>query len=376
MASAETIEFEALLTPIPGENPAGEPLRYAGPYEAIQEARRADDDLAQGEWQRETKTADWLGVIALATEALSGRSKDLQIGIWMVEGLVKRHGFAGLRDGLRLLRELQERFWETLYPAIEDGDLEARITPLEWLNEKLPTALRAIPLTHSRDGDAYSWLQWEESRRVENLARQNPEAHQAAVAEGKLTGEQLEKAIARTPRAFYETLYDDLNQSWEECGRLGTAVDEKFGREAPSLLNIKKALEDFRGVLEGIVKKKRELEPDPVAVQAAGAAALAVPGAQDALAMAVAAGSVPFGPVDRSDALRRLTAVAEFFRRTEPHSPVAYLVQRAVQWGQMPLDAWLREVISDEVTLARVRETLGLKEQAAPAHEGGGEATG
>jgi type VI secretion system protein ImpA len=375
MASPETIELEALLTPIPGENSAGEPLRYAGPYEAIQEARRADDDLAQGEWQRETKSADWLGVIALATEALTGRSKDLQIAIWMVEALVKRHGFAGLRDGLRFLRELQERFWETLYPVIEDGDLEARITPFEWLNEKLPVSLRAIPLTRSRDGDAYAWIHREEARRLENLARQNPEAYQAAVAEGKVTGEQFEKAVAGTPRAFYETLYADLNQSWEECGQLAKTVDEKFGREAPSLLNVKKALEELRGPLEGIVKKKRELEPDPVALQAAGASALAVPGAPEALAMAVA-GSVPFAPVDRGDALRRLTAVAEFFRRTEPHSPVAYLVQRAVQWGQMPLEAWLKEVISDETVLARVRETLGLKDHGALGHSGEGEGTG
>ncbi len=72
--------------------------------------------------------------------------------------------------------------------------------------------------------------------------------------------------------------------------------------------------------------------------------------------------SVSFAPQDRSDALNRLAAVAEFFRQTEPHSPVSYLVQRAVQWGQMPLEDWLREVISDEAVLTRVRETLGLKD--------------
>ncbi len=72
--------------------------------------------------------------------------------------------------------------------------------------------------------------------------------------------------------------------------------------------------------------------------------------------------NVPFAPQDRSDALNRLAAVAEFFRQTEPHSPVAYLVPRAVQWGQMPLEDWLREVISDDAVLARVRETLGLKD--------------
>lgn len=67
-------------------------------------------------------------------------------------------------------------------------------------------------------------------------------------------------------------------------------------------------------------------------------------------------------PVDRPDALRRLAGVAEFFRRTEPHSPVSYLVQRAILWGEMPLESWLEEVINNEDVLGRVRETLGLKQ--------------
>jgi|SRR3990172_8806576 len=370
MASPETLDLESLLAPIAGENPAGESLRYAGPYEGVQEARRADDELAQGEWVRDTKAADWLGVIAMTTEALVSRSKDLQLTAWLTEALLKRHGFPGLRDGLRLLRELQERFWDSLYPTVEDGDLEPRIAPLVWLNEKLPASIRAIPITRSPDGQGYSWLHWDESRTVENLGRQNPEAMQQALAEGKISREQFDKAVAAQRRAFYETLYDDLNQCWEEYEQLARVVDGKCGRDSPSLLNIKKALEDWRTLLTGIVKKKRELEPDAVPVEGVAAPAGAP------FTEAFPSEGVPFMPRDRADALRRLTAVADFFRRTEPHSPVSYLVQRAVQWGQMPLEAWLREVIGDDATLARVRETLGLKDQGAPAPEEGGEGTG
>jgi type VI secretion system protein ImpA len=67
-------------------------------------------------------------------------------------------------------------------------------------------------------------------------------------------------------------------------------------------------------------------------------------------------------PQSRADALRRLEALAAYFRRTEPHSPVSYLVQRAVRWGEMPLEAWLQDVINDDTVLSRVRETLGLKD--------------
>jgi hypothetical protein len=35
----------------------------------------------------------------------------------------------------------------------------------------------------------------------------------------------------------------------------------------------------------------------------------------------------------------------------------------------MPLEAWLKEVINDGAVLARVRETLGLKDQEAEKSE-------
>jgi type VI secretion system protein ImpA len=370
MGSPPTIDVEALLAPIPGSNPAGEYVRHAGPYAAIEEARRSDDDLPQGEWKRETKTADWPGVIALATDTLKGKSKDLQIAAWLLEALTKRHGFAGLRDGLRLLRELQERFWESLYPSIEDGDMEARTGPLESMNSKLPPSIRAVAVTRSLDGAAYSWLQWKESRTVDNLLRQNPEAHQAALAEGKLSGERFDKAVAGTPRVYYETLSEDLAECWEAYEKVSRVVDDKFGRDAPSLLNIKSALEDCRTLVEGITKKKRELEPDTPSVQPARQSEHSAQRESSQRPVgAPPSGSVPPISQDRADALRRLSEVAEFFRRTEPHSPVAYLVQRAVHWGEMPLEVWLREVIGDEAVLARVRETLGLKDQSTGKSE-------
>ena len=59
-------------------------------------------------------------------------------------------------------------------------------------------------------------------------------------------------------------------------------------------------------------------------------------------------------------ALRALNDIAGFFRRTEPHSPVAYLLDRAVAWANMPLEQWLAEVIRDESTLSSIRERVGL----------------
>lgn len=369
MPSPQTIEFEALLAPIAGENPAGESLRYEGTYDTIQAQIYEEEALDQGDWQRETKTADWRAAVTTASEALATKSKDLQLAAWLTMALVKRHGFAGLRDGCRLLRELEERFWESLYPELEEGDAEFRTGPLDGLNGRLPLLIKQIPLTKGEE--VYTWLHWEEARMVDNLARQNQEeALQAALSDGKVTGEQLSKAVATTPRAFYETLLEDLQQGKEECEQLDRTSDEKFGRSAPSLIDIKKALDECLDFVKGTVKKKRAQEgikdeDDAQATATNGLDDSTAFQGQEMPPIGVGSGSVPFEPVNRADAIRRLEAVAAFFKRTEPHSPVSYLVQRAARWGRMPLEEWLQEVIKSEDVLGQLRETLGIKPAAS-----------
>src|SRR5437899_7511439 len=125
MASSQVLDIGTLLVPIAGEHPAGQDLLYDGVYEAIRMARQEGKD--RDTLEPSVRTADWAAVITLATEALRAKSKDLQIAVWLVEALVRRHGFPGLRDGLRLLGELQQQFWTSLYPAVVDGDMEDRI---------------------------------------------------------------------------------------------------------------------------------------------------------------------------------------------------------------------------------------------------------
>src|SRR5690242_12464015 len=122
---------DEILSPIPGPNPAGENLRYAPAYDKIKDARREDDDAPQGEWRRERKLADWPLTIKLTTEALSKKSKDLQLAAWLTEALIRRNGMAGLLEGLQVLQGMVETFWDGLYPELEDGDAEFRAAPLQ-----------------------------------------------------------------------------------------------------------------------------------------------------------------------------------------------------------------------------------------------------
>src|ERR1700730_4337671 len=124
---------EGLLKPVRGQTSSSQSLRYDPVYDKIREARREEEVLSSGVWTRETKKADFVQVIKLATEVLSNKSKDVQIAVWLTEALLAREGIPGLTQGLDLIRGLLENFWDTLYPEIEDGDMEMRAAPIAWI---------------------------------------------------------------------------------------------------------------------------------------------------------------------------------------------------------------------------------------------------
>ena len=263
----ETIDINSLLAPIPGENPAGEDLRYTPIYDALKEARRADDLLERGDWQREQKTSDWGRVVSLAADALSHKSKDLQVAVWLMEALIREEGFNGLARALEILVGLLKEYWEQVYPLVEEEELDSRAAPLEFMNDRLSSVLKQISLTDTGAGPGYSYLQWEESREVgyeSNLTNRYGEVDENKkkkrddlIAEGKLTAEAFDSAVTRTSKTYYESLLKELTVSRDTFKELDALVDEKFGGQAPRLSDLGTALEDCMRAVMKIYKEQK-----------------------------------------------------------------------------------------------------------------------
>src|SRR5262245_3325509 len=137
MTTPPFLDFAALLAPIAGEDPGGSPVPY-DIRQKLEDARKEEnpDDFAPDDPARPQvlKKADWAGILKLTKETLTSTSKDLLLAARLTEALAKLHGFAGLRDGLHLLRELVDQLWDHLHPQIDEGDLEIRAGPLNWLD--------------------------------------------------------------------------------------------------------------------------------------------------------------------------------------------------------------------------------------------------
>ncbi len=351
-------DLDDLLAPISDAAPCGEDMAFSAEYDRLQEARRGDDPtLDQGEWVTDLKVADWPAVQAQTAALLRSRTKDLQLAVWFSEAGARLQGFPGLALGYRLVAGLCERYWDALHPLPdEEGDVEQRIGNLGWLVAHSQAWIKAIPLAQGPQG-RFAQVHFDTAR-----ARQaNPDDHAAAV-DGLPPLEVMEAARRATPREFYVTLVESVPDCEAALKQLEAVVDARLGNDGPSFSAVRDQLAYTHRLVLRHAREAGVLVDGDGGEAGAGADTGAGPGE------VVVQGSAGSSQIQsRREALAQLRRVADFFRRTEPHSPVAYLADKAARWGEMPLHVWLKRVIKDDSTLAQVEELLDVDQ----GHGGG-----
>ena len=332
-----------LLTPIPGDNPSGRNLRYDPETDKIKEARREDLDLKQGDWKTTVKTADYPLVIKLCGEVLTKRSKDLQIAVWLIDALVKREGFSVLEPSFRFLQGMLAQFWDTLYPEIEDGDLEIRAAPLEWLGTKLEEPLRLVPLTANKLG----WVAYQESRLVgyetDANTQDKEDVRNTRIKEGKLTAEVFDEAVDETPLSFYESADVALADAAESLENLISYCDTQFGEFAPSFLKTRQAIEDVQQTVRQLLDKKGggstgSARPPDEEIEVESSVVSSQPEDEDLSdppPRAAASRPSQTLKIDPDDIGQQLAAICTALREKDEQDVSPYMIIRAFRWGEL-----------------------------------------
>lgn len=334
------MDLQTWLAPVAPECPCGEDLSFSEDFDRLRELRREDDPtLSQGEWVSPLKRADWPAVLRACDQLLVGRSKDLRLAGWWTEAAWHLHGFDGLADGLEGYAALVQAHWPNLHPqCLEDG-MEPRLGSLDWLQQQVRQALRRVPLLQEGEqGLDQNGL--EAARRSLDATGSGPEewARRVRRSDASALG-QVRRAVHRLPSAL---------QTLEQ------AVDACLGADGPGFAATRDAVAATVALVERLARE-RGLESAPV-VDGRGPSEAEAPVSVDPQAQQPPTGVVR----TRAQALGQLRAVAAFFRETEPHSPVAYLADRAARWGEMPLHEWLRTVMKDGAGLNQLEELLGV----------------
>ncbi|MBN6727701.1 type VI secretion system protein TssA [Burkholderia multivorans] len=366
------INLPELLTPISDASPTGDDLLFSNEFDAIQEARRYDDPtLDQGEWVTEIKEADWGLVVERATDLLRTRTKDLRVAVWLTEALALEDGITGLTEGYALLEGLCREYWDTVHPLPEGEDVEYRLGNVAWLAGRTAELLRGIPMTDGA-ANAFTTLDWEVAQHVAQAIKRDPE-HADDIARGKPSVEQIDASRRVTPIAFYATLLANLKAFEFALDAFEDTLVARAGDAAPSFRQTRDAFETVYRLAERFAREQgytgsaphKEAAPaaQPERIEPSFGAPIQTEEThvQSQTAPRPLATQTIAGIQNRAQAVDQLRAVARYFRQTEPHSPVAYLADKAAEWADMPLHKWLESVVKDDGSLSHIRELLGVR---------------
>ncbi|AKT30536.1 type VI secretion system protein TssA [Pseudomonas syringae pv. actinidiae] len=356
----------SLLEPVSAASACGPSLRYDPVYDHLRQLRvQEDDSLPRGVWQTELKRADWNQVEALACSLLAERSKDLMVAAWLGEAWLHKDALSGIVDALSLVEQLCERFPEALHPQPVDGDQSWRAAPLEWLSRRYAELLvTQLPLFTADEVDftGYSLSDWRQMTRKQVLANDSKAAKvsaETAINDQK----KLNLRVRNTPLSWWLNHRDAIQIALERLERLENWAERHLEDQAPTFGPLQSSLQALTALFNEFIA----MHPPQVLV----------PVLSEALPMETSdmpTDPVPDGnmgreqltarafvePRNREEAYRHLLCIADYLARTEPHSPVPYLIKKGVEWGNQPLKELLSELISSDSDARRVWTLLGV----------------
>ena len=362
--ATDIIDVAALLAPIPGDAPAGVDLRqdtatdalYTRLRDARAEARTAER-AQESEDGNYTIPAEWRTIGDLAYEALTTRTKDLEIAAWLTEALLRSDGLQGLSAGLQVMSGLVEQYWDDLFPLPDEDGVATRVAPVAGLNGQsgdgtLIQPLRRIALFARPNGEPLQLWQYEQSVGLAGIVDET--RRQQRIAAGAIPYATLEAEAQVAGGVTSASVLRDAAAASEAWRVLSAGLDLRAGADAPPTTRVRDVLEQIRGAAAKFA--------------AADTADTAAPAIEEAAPAAIEeTGAAPIAPAvagaiaSRADALRSLAAIAAYFRRNEPLSPLAYTLEEVVRRAGMTWPQLLEEIIPDPSTRALVLNSLGIR---------------
>ncbi len=346
------------------DNKSGVNCEYENEYIELDTLAVEVPEAEYGDSLREAKGPDFnkLGTNCLA---LWEKTRDLRVATYYTIAATCTVGLEGFKQGLSVIDYLIDDMWQEFYPQLDpddDNDPTERINILHMLSPKAGSYNDPIKfITHLRniklfDSLAYTFRDYLIVQGTLDAETDiDPMLFQAEVHGVPLEIVQKKIELVDAIEALLEKISSQMNEKMGDSGYI--TLD--------SLQNEIKLLKKFYTVFAGgSAQPAPAAEPAAEVASAAESTASSVASVQPAAVLQRTAVTdiKSYIVSDRGDALMLIKKCSDFFSRTEPTSPLPFLLNRALRMADMNLLDIMKEI--DENSVTRVREQLGIIQQS------------
>lgn len=358
MTDTFTFDPQLLIAPLGDEDPIGtDPRADISPssrFLALKDARaaaRRKERAKDIDADAPSATEEWEDVARLGYEILSEQAKDLEVCAWLIEALLRLDGFTGLRTGIEVARGLVEAYWDGVFPLPDEDGHEPRIAPFIALNGAssdgtLVQPLRKVPLTPGEEGvPLWQYEQALEVSRITDVAKR-----EARISSGALALDAFHMAVQGAPATFFAGLVAQIDAALRSLNALSDAFVARVGADAPPAGAIRALLEANREAVQTFAADKLAQATASHALDTLDPTGMDEPEEEGSPAAAGDGRAPPPArrPATRDQALSQILEIARFFRVSEPHSPVSYVLEETVRRARMSMTELLDELIVDQ----------------------------
>ena len=304
-------DSQGLLQPITADQPCGENLEDTPLLASFDSFRvfgsqtSLDTIPPKRPGEPEVTLPNWNEIKKQAIDAL-GRSKDLRLLAHLGAALLRTDGLLAFTETIQVGSRWLETYWATTYPLV-DEDAIVRRSALNCFADQMAVieGIRRVPLVSNRQLGRFSL------RDVEMAAGQVTPSEKETRPDEK----QINGAFLAMPLEELQGLHQSVLGAIAAAKRIDEQMRQEAGTEAAP------TFEPLSGQLTKVDKLLR-------------AQLAARPDAETTIEEAAAGDGPAARPnlkviSSREDAIRALDAVADFFRRAEPSSPVPLVIDRA-----------------------------------------------
>lgn len=369
------MDLDRFLQDIPGnDGPTGAFLKYLPEYDEIRIIRKQDETIFPASLKEGTNhNREWKRLCTLCENILVNKSKDFQVALWLTEGWFYSDGIDGVINGIKLILSLIDKFWLLGHPPLEE-DLEYRLAPFIWLNEKFSEKFifLKITTTNTFNDNPYSYADWLDMKRLEMVIQKSKNAattKDRAVKDGKILPDTFEKEFENTPIEFLKDMLSKISVLQNLLQDLDSKLDTITNGNGVSFVRFKKIIEEIRFLFDNIIPEEIPVVVEEIIVPEIIEEAPIIETTQDLSPQDV----LPSQPIvvhqegyTRESAYAELETIAAYLSVIEPHSPAPYLIRRSIQWGTMSLAELYEDLLINEGNLAQIMRLLGLATKEIP----------
>jgi len=327
--------------------------------------------LEELETLQEQNLENWTQLSQSLMNQFKTVTRDIELVSWFLASqLILDQQFDALANTLTWLADLVDQQWDALNPVLPANKLKSDSESGQMAEQAQAKVKAFFQLLGDSEESSLLYAPMLLQPLIGDVSFY---AYQSAERKGELNAlKQHAVSYVGHERAAISTKLSNLNRSLEQVERLAKLTFERchaLGVNAPNFNFIKGLISKFSHALQqlsGVKAEQPAAKASPETPAESGRETLisapeeslvastnqvetvVMQATPSAMGGANLSHTAQVNSMNRDVAFHLLREVSDYFRHSEPHSPVSFLLEKAIRWGYLSLPELLQEMMAEQ----------------------------